>query len=168
MNNKQIWIKIKDEGKYLTGITSSDVTTALGYTPYNSSNPDGYTDNVGTVTSVNNTTPDSNGNVTLSIPAAQVNSDWNANSGVAQILNKPTLGTMAAENASNYTPSSGLATVATSGIYSDLTGKPDLSVYQTTANLVTSVSSSSTDSQYPSAKCMYDLIGDVETLINAL
>lgn len=25
-----------------------------------------------------------------SIPAAQVNSDWNANSGVAQILNKPT------------------------------------------------------------------------------
>ena len=27
---------------YLTGITSGDVTTALGYTPYNSSNPDGY------------------------------------------------------------------------------------------------------------------------------
>lgn len=25
------------------------------------------------------------------IPAAQVNSDWNANSGVAQILNKPTI-----------------------------------------------------------------------------
>lgn len=31
------------------------------------------------------------GNVTLSIPAAQVNSDWNASSGVAQILNKPTI-----------------------------------------------------------------------------
>lgn len=27
---------------YITGITSSDVTTALGYTPYNSSNPNGY------------------------------------------------------------------------------------------------------------------------------
>lgn len=27
---------------YITGITSSDVTTALGYTPYNSSNPSGY------------------------------------------------------------------------------------------------------------------------------
>lgn len=27
---------------YLTGISSSDVTTALGYTPYNSSNPDGF------------------------------------------------------------------------------------------------------------------------------
>ena len=32
------------------------------------------------------------------IPAAQVNSDWNAASGVAQILNKPTLGTAAAKN----------------------------------------------------------------------
>lgn len=43
------------------------------------------------------------------IPAAQVNSDWNAVSGIAQILNKPSL-----------------ATVATTGLYSDLTGKPTL------------------------------------------
>lgn len=43
------------------------------------------------------------------IPAAQVNSDWNANSGVAQILNKPTL-----------------ATVATSGSYNDLSNKPTI------------------------------------------
>lgn len=35
----QIWVENK---KYLTGITSSQVTTALGYTPYNSSNPDKY------------------------------------------------------------------------------------------------------------------------------
>lgn len=39
---------------------------------------------------------------------------------------------------------------------------------QDTSNLVTSLSNSSTDSQYPSAKCVYDLIGDVESLINAL
>ena len=37
---------------YITGITSSDVTTALGFTPYNSTNPNGYTTNTGTVTSV--------------------------------------------------------------------------------------------------------------------
>lgn len=36
------------------------------------------------------------------IPAAQVASDWNASSGVAAILNKPTLGTAAATNASAY------------------------------------------------------------------
>lgn len=53
---------------YITGITSSDVTTALGYIPYNSTNPNGYTSNVGTVTSVNNTQPDVSGNVKLTIP----------------------------------------------------------------------------------------------------
>ena len=39
---------------------------------------------------------------------------------------------------------------------------------QTTANLVTSLSSVSTDSQYPSAKCVYDLVGDVETLLASI
>ena len=45
-----------------------------------------------------------------SIPAAQVQSDWNATSGLGQILNKPLL-----------------ADVATSGSYNDLTNKPDVS-----------------------------------------
>ena len=58
------------------------------------------------------------------IPAAQVNSDWDAVSGVAQILNKPTLGTMAAESASDYTKTSDLAAVAISGDYDDLINKP--------------------------------------------
>ena len=43
------------------------------------------------------------------IPAVQVNSDWNAGSGVSQILNKPAL-----------------AAVATSGSYTDLTNKPTI------------------------------------------
>lgn len=47
------------------------------------------------------------------IPAAQVNSDWNAVSGVAQILNKPSL-----------------ATVATSGSYNDLSNKPTIPAAQ--------------------------------------
>ena len=56
----------------------------------------GVTDNQGTVGWVAQT-------------PAQVNSDWNAASGAAQILNKPSL-----------------ATVATSGSYSDLTNKPTI------------------------------------------
>lgn len=44
----------------------------------------------------------------------------------------------------------------------------ELSSYQLVSNLVTSVSSTSTDSQYPSAKLFYDTCGDIETLINAL
>ncbi len=41
------------------------------------------------------------------IPAAQVNSDWNASSGITQILNKPTLGTAAAQNTTAFAPASG-------------------------------------------------------------
>lgn len=38
-------------------LTSSQITTALGYTPYNNTNPNGYTSNTGTVTSVGLTVP---------------------------------------------------------------------------------------------------------------
>jgi hypothetical protein len=42
-----------DGNTYLTGITSSQVTTALGYTPYNATNPSGY---ITGITSANVTT----------------------------------------------------------------------------------------------------------------
>lgn len=45
----------------------------------------------------------------IDVQPAQVNADWNANSGVAEILNKPTL-----------------ATVATTGSYSDLSNTPTI------------------------------------------
>lgn len=45
---------------------------------------------------------------------------------------------------------------------------PDISGKESTANKVTSLSSSSTDTQYPSAKCVYDLVGDIETLLAAI
>lgn len=42
---------------YLTSISSAQVTSALGYTPYNATNPSGFTSNTGTVTSVLVTVP---------------------------------------------------------------------------------------------------------------
>lgn len=45
---------------------------------------------------------------------------------------------------------------------------PDLTNVESTTNKVTSLSESSTDTQYPSAKCVYDLIGDIESVLNAL
>lgn len=36
------------------------------------------------------------------------------------------------------------------------------------SNLVTSLSASSTDAQYPSAKCVYDLVGNVESLLSSI
>ena len=43
---------LSNDSGFITGITANNVTTALGYTPYNSSNPNGYTSNTGTVKSV--------------------------------------------------------------------------------------------------------------------
>lgn len=67
-------------------------------------------------------------------------------------------------------PSSDLASAVQTSL-----GKADTAVQpaaianmQTTGNLVTSVSSSSTDSQYPSAKCLYDLVGNIESLLAAI
>jgi hypothetical protein len=36
------------------------------------------------------------------------------------------------------------------------------------SNKVTSISSASTNTQYPSAKCVYDLVGDIESLLASI
>ncbi|MBQ0013592.1 MAG: hypothetical protein KBS86_03430 [Proteobacteria bacterium] len=80
------------------------------------------------------------------IPAAQVNSDWNATSGVAQILNKPTIPTVTdtysatsgdamsgkavASAISGKANTANLATVATTGSYKDLDDKPTIPAAQ--------------------------------------
>ena len=46
--------------------------------------------------------------------------------------------------------------------HQDISGKED------TTNKVTSISSSSTDTQYPSAKCVYDIVGDISTILESL
>lgn len=82
----QTIINFTNETGYITGIDSNDVTTALGYTPYNSTNPNGYTSNVGTVTSVNGVQP-VNGNVTIetggSVDQVFDGESANAQSGIA-------------------------------------------------------------------------------------
>ncbi|MBR5286216.1 MAG: hypothetical protein IKU30_04895, partial [Clostridia bacterium] len=40
--------------------------------------------------------------------------------------------------------------------------------FETTANKVTTLSAQSTDAQYPSAKCVYDIVGNVESLLAAI
>ncbi len=76
-----------DTSTYLTSITSSQVTTALGYTPYNSSNPNGYITSAGScayattagnggVTSVNGST----GAVTIAAGISTINYNNDSNS----------------------------------------------------------------------------------------
>lgn len=131
------------------------------------------------------------------IPAAQVNSDWNATSGLARILNKPTLATVATSGSYNdlsgkpTIPTVNNATLtiqkngttvktftanASSNVTANITVPTQTSEltnnsgFLTTSTLpiVTSISSSSTDSQVPSAKCMYTAIGNVESILTTL
>lgn len=44
----------------------------------------------------------------------------------------------------------------------------DMSNYEATSNKVTSLSAQSTDTQYPSAKCVYDLIGPIDSALDAI
>lgn len=83
------------------------------------------------------------------IPAAQVNSDWNATTGVAQILNKPTIPTVPTNvsafiNDAGYLDAADIAPVGLSGNYADLINKPDLSplatAIQNAANIGTGTS----------------------------
>ena len=65
------------------------------------------------------------------IPDAQVNSDWNATSGKAEILNKPNLSAVATSgNYSDLNNKPNLAAVATSGSYNDLSDKPSIPAEQ--------------------------------------
>ena len=84
------------------------------------------------VKTVNNTAPDANGNVNVTIPTPteQVNSDWNATSGKAQILNKPTLFNGDYNNLTNKP-------VLFSGNYNDLTNKPTIPTVPTKVSAFT-------------------------------
>ena len=60
------------------------------------------------------------------IPAAQVNSDWNSTSGVSQILNKPTLGDLAAKSTisnADVADDAAIDQSKISGLTTDLAGK---------------------------------------------
>jgi len=96
-------------------ITSADVPTATSQL----TNDSGFITSADVPTATSQLTNDS-GFITIGDVPTQVNSDWNATSGLAQIFNKPSL-----------------AVVATSGSYNDLIDKPTL-----TNGTVTSVSAS--------------------------
>ena len=91
---------------------------------------------------------DNNGNVTIPKPA----------------YTKSEVGLSNVDNVKQYSASNPPPYPVTSvnGNTGSVTG------LQTTSNLVTSVSSSSTNNQYPSAKLFYDTIGNLETVLSSI
>lgn len=80
--------------------------------------------------------------------------DARLNSTIARVSQIPTLPTV--DQTYDGTSSNAQSGVA---VAEAISGKQDVS------NLVTSLSASSTDTQYPSAKCVYDMIGDIEAVL---
>ena len=121
-NNNQL-----DNGAgYITGITSTDVTTALGFTPYNATNPNGYISGITSTdvttalgfTPYNSTNPDGyiSGITSTDVTTALGFTPYNSTNPDGYI-------TKSVADLENYTLSNDLAAVATTGKYSDLTEK---------------------------------------------
>jgi hypothetical protein len=83
-----------DTDTYLTGITSEQVTTALGYTPYNATNPSGYLSTVSLTANVTGTLPIANGGTGATTAAGALTS----------------LGAYPAANPNGYTSNTGTVT----------------------------------------------------------
>lgn len=127
----------------------------------------------GAEVNVIDTIKDSNGNplpvtskaVTLpAIPAAQIQSDWEQSDNTAKdyIKNKPSIPAAQVQADWNESDNTKADYIKNKPTIPDISGKED------TANKVTSLSSSSTDTEYPSAKAVYDVVGDVESALAAL
>ena len=63
-----------------------------------------------------------------------------------------------------YTSGNGAMFISKGTLENVITGK----ALETSNNKVTSLSSASTDTQYPSAKCVYDIVGNLETILTTL
>ena len=137
------------------------------------------------VTSVNGNT----GAVTISVPTVnnatltiQKNGSTvntftaNASSNVTANITVPTQTSELTNNSGFLTSSTGVtsfngntgAVTYTAPVTSVNGSTGAVTGLQTTGNLVTSVSSSSTNSQYPSAKLFYDTVGNVESVLQTL
>lgn len=182
--------QLNNDAGYITGISSSDIETALGYVPYSASNPDGFISSAAlsslTDTSLSNLTNGQgliynsttqkweNGTIATIISwgaitgtltdqtdlATALNGKQDTISGAASSITTLNLtgsrvlvsGTDGKVAVSAITTTKlGYLTDVTSNIQAQIDGKQ-------ASNLVTSIDSSSTDTQYPSAKCVYDAI----------
>ena len=119
-----------------TGLTSLEISNALGFTPYSNANPSNY---LSSVTFANHTdvllsSPSNNDilkfdgtkwvNAAMPTIPSQIQSDWNATSGLGVILNKPILGSAATSAIADFAAASHTHTIANiTGLQTALDGK---------------------------------------------
>jgi len=141
--------ELQNDSGFITSVPVTSVNNKTGAVNLSASDVGALASNTAYVSTVNG----SSGAVTISVPTKT--SDLQNDSGFLTSAVTTFNGQSGAVTYSAPVSSVNGQTGAVTGL-------------QTTANLVTSVSSSSTDSQYPSAKCLYDLVGDIETLLASI
>lgn len=141
--------ELTNDSGYITSVPVNSVNGKTGTVVLNASDVGALASNTTYVSTVNG----SSGAVTISVPTKT--SDLQNDSGFLTSAVTTFNGQSGAVTYSAPVSSVNGQTGAVTGL-------------QTTSNLVTSVSSSSTDSQYPSAKCLYDMVGDIETLLASI
>lgn len=107
---------------YISGITANNVTTALGYTPYNSTNPNGYISGItaNNVTTALGYTPYNSTNPNGYITSADIPTIKNLNT------NNTTGQTVSASESLTGTGTVNLHKVSKTGSYNDLLNKPTI------------------------------------------
>lgn len=140
---------LTNDSGFITSVPVTSVNSKTGEVVLNASDVGALASNTAYVSTVNG----SSGAVTISVPTKT--SDLQNDSGFLTSAVTTFNGQSGAVTYSAPVSSVNGQTGAVTGL-------------QTTGNLVTSVSSSSTDSQYPSAKCLYDMVGDIEALLGAI
>lgn len=96
---------------------------------------------------------------------AQEKTTWNNKQDAINDLDTIRSGASAGATALQPSALNGYATETWVGQQGFITSSA-ISDMQTKTNLVTSISASSTDIQYPSAKCVYNIVGNIETLLH--
>ena len=174
--------QLTNDSGYITSVSSTDVTSALGFTPYSDANPDNFQTNVIETIKVNNAalSPSSKTvNITVPTSTTQLTNDsgyittisssmvtealtyipydsTNPDDFQTNIIETIKVNNTALSSSTDKTVNITVPT-STSQLTNDsgFLTSADLSGYQITSNLVTSVTSAGTDSQYPSAKAVY-------------
>lgn len=156
--------QLSNDSGFITSVPVTSVNSKTGAVVLNASDVGALSD--ATVIPTKTSELQNDSGFLTSVPVTSVNNKTGAVNLSASDVGALPSSTVIPTKTSDLTNDSGFITTVPVTSVNGRTGA--ITGLQETSNLVTSVSSSSTDLQYPSAKCLYDMVGDIETLLASI